>query len=109
MESVSKIELSELASVYGNLLTAKQRDAVAMYCDCDCSLGEIAEDSGISRQGVRAALIAARKTLVRMEECLHLVRDGKQRARVISELLTAADSGDVDKMRELARALALKE
>ncbi|MCM1195363.1 MAG: DNA-binding protein, partial [Firmicutes bacterium] len=33
------------------MLTEKQREAVSMYCDCDCSLGEIADELGITRQG----------------------------------------------------------
>ena len=42
--ALSKLQLSELLSVYGGLLTEKQRDALVMYCNCDLSLGEIADE-----------------------------------------------------------------
>ena len=49
--SLSKLQLSQLLAVYGAMLTDKQRDVVDMYCDCDCSLSEIAEEIGISEAG----------------------------------------------------------
>ena len=53
----TKIQLSQLLSVYGDLLTDKQKNSLSMYCDCDCSLAEIADELGISRQGVRDAIL----------------------------------------------------
>ena len=70
--ALSKIQLSELLSVYGATLTDKQREACAMYCDCDCSLAEIADEVGITRQGVRDAIVKAENALVKLENVLHL-------------------------------------
>lgn len=48
--ALSKLQLSQLLSTYGAMLTQKQRDIVAMYCDCDCTLSEVASEQGISRR-----------------------------------------------------------
>ena len=49
------IELGELLDWYGLLLTEKQREIMAQYANENCSLSEIAEREGISRQGVTMA------------------------------------------------------
>ena len=41
---------------YGELLTEKQREVVECYYNEDLSLAEIAEEKGITRQGVRDAI-----------------------------------------------------
>lgn len=70
--ALTKLRLSQLLDTYSKLLTDKQREALSMYCDCDCSLGEIAEDKGISRQGVRDAIVKGEAALVKYEEALGL-------------------------------------
>ena len=65
-----KIEYSILLSFYGGLLTENQRSLVSMYCDEDLSLGEIAEQLSVSRQGVSDSLNRAFDRLNRFEECL---------------------------------------
>ncbi len=68
------VELAVLYDFYGALLTDKQRAIFAMYYDEDLSLSEIAENEGISRQGVRDALLRAAATLEQTEEKLGLYR-----------------------------------
>lgn len=92
--SLSKLQLSNLLSVYGNMLTEKQRDALTMYCDCDCSLSEIADEVGISRQGVRDAIVNGEKTLTHLEESLHV-------SQFLSELSVALDSDNMDDIRKV--------
>ncbi|MBQ9988713.1 MAG: GntR family transcriptional regulator [Clostridia bacterium] len=70
MEKKAWLEL--LMDFYGQMLTERQRAAVSLYCGEDLSLAEIAEQEGISRQGVRDALQRAEKTLTQMEEQLQL-------------------------------------
>lgn len=50
------LEVSFLLDFYGEMLTAKQREAVELYYFEDLSLAEIADNQGISRQGVRDAI-----------------------------------------------------
>ena len=47
---------SVLLDFYGPVLTAKQRVILTEYYDEDLSLAEIAENLGITRQGVRDAI-----------------------------------------------------
>ncbi|MDE7394609.1 MAG: DNA-binding protein [Clostridiales bacterium] len=56
MKDLSILALSDL---YGRALTEKQREILADYYERDFSLSEIAENYGISRQGVYAALSTA--------------------------------------------------
>ena len=63
---------AELWDWYGVLLTERQREIFDLYYNRDCSLGEIGEEFGITRQSVRDALLKVRENLERYEECLHL-------------------------------------
>ena len=55
-ELEKKIELNWLSALYGGLLTPRQRDVLRMHCEEDLSLGEIAQEAGISRQAVHVTL-----------------------------------------------------
>ena len=45
-----KVDLAFLSAFYGGMLTEKQRRILTLHCEEDLSLGEIAEEVGISRQ-----------------------------------------------------------
>ena len=98
----SKIQLSELLSVYGGLLTDKQREATIMYCNCDLSLGEIADESGISRQGVRDAIVKAEVALTGLESELHL-------SEFIRRAQSAINADDDELLKELVKQFVSKE
>lgn len=66
------LRYSVLLSVYGSLLTDKQSETMEYYYDEDLSLGEIAENTGISRQGVRDFIKRAEESLDSYEEKLGL-------------------------------------
>ncbi len=68
------MEVSLLFDFYGDMLTDKQRDVVELYYDDDLSLAEIAENAGITRQGVRDAIKRAEAQLFEMESRLGLVK-----------------------------------
>lgn len=59
-----------LLDLYGEALTAKQRDYLNFYYNDDLSLSEIAENEGITRQGVRDAIKRAESLLFDMESKL---------------------------------------
>ena len=68
------IEIGRLFDFYGDLLTERQKSLVRQYAFEDCSLSEIAEREGISRQGVRDAIVHAEEELRQMEQKLHLAQ-----------------------------------
>ena len=61
---------SILLDYYGMVLTEKQRNILTEYYNDDLSLAEIAENYGITRQGVRDAIKHGEATLMEMEEKL---------------------------------------
>jgi len=89
-------EQTMLFDFYGELLTEHQR---AVYADAvynDLSLGEIAEERGISRQGVHDLIKRCDRILREYESRLHLVERfarAKETVRKIQEL-SATDKGE---------------
>ena len=61
------VYISLLNDFYGELLTEKQRQYIDLYYNDNLSLGEIGENEGISRQGVRDILVRAENTLLDVE------------------------------------------
>ena len=64
------LTMALLYDYYGELLTEKQRTCFDLYYNQDLSLSEIAEDLGVTRQGVHDTLIRAEGQLRDMEEKL---------------------------------------
>lgn len=63
-----------LLDFYGELLTDKQRECCDLHYNDDLSLSEIAEQSGISRQGVWDNIRRAEASLNEFEEKTGLVK-----------------------------------
>ncbi len=57
-----------LYDFYGDLLTPRQQEFFDIYYNEDLSLAEIAENYGISRQGVRDVIARAENIMEDMEE-----------------------------------------
>lgn len=72
MENQKREELIALYDLYGNLLTDKQRSYFEDYYFMDLSITEIAENYGISRNGVFDQLKRVNKLLEEYEEKLDL-------------------------------------
>lgn len=81
-----KLELSLLLDYYGAFLTNNRRELLSLSVNEDLSLGEIAELKGISRQGVRDALIHGERQLYDMENKLGLVASDAKIADLIAQL-----------------------
>jgi predicted DNA-binding protein YlxM (UPF0122 family) len=83
-----------LFDVYGDMLTQKQQDFISYYYNDDLSLAEIAENEGITRQGVRDAIKRAEAQLFAFEEHLGLhkrLEKAKNGLAEISELVKVID------------------
>ena len=83
------LEFSVLLDYYGPVLTEKQRSILSEYYNDDLSLAEIAENYGITRQGVRDAIKHGEATLTEMEQKRGIARR------------SAAMRDDVERLHEL--------
>ncbi|NLU36718.1 MAG: DNA-binding protein [Clostridiales bacterium] len=83
MEKFEKMAL--LLDMYGELLTQKQRNVMDQYYNFDLSLQEIAENVGISKQGVHDLIRRAENLLLRTENKLGFL---KRLLRIQAELKT---------------------
>ncbi|MCR5142682.1 MAG: putative DNA-binding protein [Ruminococcus sp.] len=72
MEIDKNLRIGRLLGIYGGLLTERQYDIMSMYFDDDLSLSEIAEQFGISRQGVHDTVKRGEETLENYEKVLGL-------------------------------------
>ena len=68
-----KLKQAYLYDFYGELLNEHQRQIYEDFVFNDLSLGEIAGEEGISRQGVADMVKRCEKKLVGFEEKLHLI------------------------------------
>ena len=108
------VEQGLLYDFYGELLTDHQKKIYEDAVYEDMSLGEIAGEYGISRQGVHDALKNAEKSLRGYEEKLGLVAKFQKSSEAIKEiddiienvigkLQAAADSGSADAVKNLKK------
>ena len=84
-----KIEQAYLYDFYGELLNERQRKIYEDFVFNDLSLGEIADEEGISRQGVHDMVKRCTRTLESYEEKLHLIEkflSAKQKVENIHRL-----------------------
>lgn len=85
------LQMTLLFDYYGELLTEKQRDFFDLYYEQDLSLAEIAEEAGISRQGVHDALAKAEAALINFEEKLGCVAKEQKLHRYLDIIRAAAE------------------
>ena len=71
--------MTMLYDFYGDLLTERQREFFDLYYTNDLSLAEIAENFGITRQGVRDVIVRAERVLEEMEEKTGIIRRYRER------------------------------
>ncbi len=74
----SAVEIGILFDLYGPLLSERQQECVRLYYDENCSLTEIADAAGITKQAVSDALRKAEKSLRGYEEKLGLAARWKK-------------------------------
>lgn len=79
-----------LFDFYGAMLTEKQNGFFDLYYNHDLSLGEIADNEGITRQGVRDAIARAEDTLSEFEEKLGLAAKHALHQSYIEQMANAA-------------------
>ena len=100
-------EQTMLFDFYGELLTEHQRSIYEDAVYNDMSLGEIAQDRGISRQGVHDLIKRCDKILQDYESKLHLVeRFAKAKATVGEiEKLTLVEKAEEQNPKQMGERL----
>ena len=94
---VKDLNIGYLLDFYGELLTGRKRSVMDMYYNEDFSLSEIAEQIGISRQGVRDIIKKSEDELLFYEDKLGLAKRLSAAEAEADELCRLADSSSVPK------------
>lgn len=89
MEALERILLYDY---YGDLLTQRQQMCFDLHYNQDLSLGEIAQELNISRQGVHDNLSRAEALLKNMEEKTGCVSRDRQLRKAMQTIAVAAES-----------------
>ena len=80
-----------LCDYYGEMLTENQRKFIEYYYNDDLSLSEIAENEGITRQGVRDAIKRAENLLFDMESKLKFSKKLAEMQNGLEGIIHCAD------------------
>lgn len=86
--------MTMLYDFYGDLLTKRQKEFYDLYYNEDLSLAEIAENYGITRQGVRDIIVRAEGSLTDIEEKTGLIHRFHALQKGLSELDGLLDQVD---------------
>jgi len=110
MDEIFKISL--LLDFYGQMLTKRQYEILDLHYNNDYSLGEIAQQLDISRQGVHDNIKRGKAALYDMESKLGLVARfslQKDKASKIMKLLSDIDTGSISEQdrQKLSDAMLL--
>ena len=92
------VEQGLLYDFYGELLTEHQRQVYESRVFDNLSLGEIAEDFGISRQGVHDLVRRCDKILQDYEEKLHLLAKFMSIKETVTRIESITDQEEVRKL-----------
>ena len=90
------LELSLLYEYYGELLTDTQKEICDLYYNQNFTLTEIAEDMGITKQGVRDALKKSEKLLYKYEQALSIWKKNDKLGCLVKEIVEKIQKSSVD-------------
>ena len=84
------IEVSLLFDFYGELLKPSGKKAIDLYYNEDLSLAEVADEMGITRQGVRDSIKRSEQQLFELEEKLGLFKQFSKLEQGLDEISALA-------------------
>lgn len=100
------IDISLLLDIYGNALPKVQRDSLDLYYNSDLSLGEIADNTGKTRQSVHDTLKRGEHTLRGMEKNLQILAKNQVYGSKIEHIRLLVrnlkNCSDVNEMKKIA-------
>ncbi|MFR4334537.1 MAG: YlxM family DNA-binding protein [Lawsonibacter sp.] len=82
--------MAMLFDFYGDVLTPRQKEFYDLYYNEDLSLAEIAENNGITRQGVRDVIVRAEAILTDLEDKTGLIKRFHAMRKQLQEVAAAA-------------------
>ena len=103
---LSCVEIGTLCAFYGGLLTERQRQALELHYMEDLSLGEIAQQLGVSRQNVHELITRSAEKLRSYEAALGAAGRMKRMLRELNEVNALLETAR--QQPGVAPALALK-
>ena len=86
------LKMACLLDFYGEILSERKQAVLSMYYNDDMSLAEIAEEIGISRQGVRDLIKKAEDELTFFEEKLGLFKTFREAQSHLSNLKNSLEN-----------------
>lgn len=92
------VEQGLLYDFYGELLTEHQRKVYEAVVYNDMSLSEIAQEQGISRQGVHDLLKRCDKILMEYESTLHLIEKFMSIKRKVNQIGQITEQEEVKQL-----------
>ena len=81
-----------LYDFYGDMLTDRQKEFYDLYYNEDLSLAEIAENYGITRQGVRDVIVRAEAILTELEDKTGIIKRFHKMQEQFAQMETAVDA-----------------
>lgn len=90
-----KTRICVLFDIYGELLTPSVAESIDLYYNDDLSLSEVAENAGISRQGVRDNLRRGIELLEHYEQKLGLYGKYRENEKTVNGIKAEIDRPDV--------------
>ena len=81
-----------LYDFYGDMLTDRQKEFYDLYYNEDLSLAEIAENYGITRQGVRDVIVRAEAILTELEDKTGIIKRFYRMQEQFAQMETAVDA-----------------
>ncbi len=100
------LEIGILLDFYGDVLSERKRTVLAYYYNDDLSLGEIADEIGISRQGVRELIKKAGDELLFYEEKLGLEARFRNAEKQAAALICMMEEAEIpEEIKTAAREL----
>ncbi len=103
------VQMLLLFDYYGDMLTERQRMCLDLRYNQDLSLAEIAEELGVSRQGIHDNIIRAEAHLQKMEAKTGCVRRYLQSRAAMQKILESVQdlkNHSDPAVREVARRIA---
>ncbi len=88
-----RLRLVSLYRLYGELLSGTQKDILSSYLLYDLSIGEIAEEKGVSRAAAFDAIKKGEKKLEGYEKRLHCLEAREKFASSLGRALESDDEG----------------